>query len=1183
MLPMRMEVLLFDFFRKDLLTVLSMKRIRCGLFPVWVAFLCLIQSSDLAAQPVPKIVGGRETESEWPWMAALIQSRFDVPADGAFCGGSLIHPQWVLTAAHCVGRQFGLGLLDPEDLHVVVGSHDLDNQGQGMRIPVLEIIVHPDYNGDVTRTGNDLALLLLAWPVDDAQPVTLLDDPEKPLENVLATSIGWGVVSTEPGVEKPSILREASYPIVSNASANEARAYDGSLRSSMLPAGYPKGRVSSCYGDSGGPLMIQDPGTGEWLQVGIVSFGHDCATPFSYGIYTRVTSFVSWIYQHIYPSFAAWSDRYGVRGLPEDADHDGWSHFQEFAFGSDPVNADSIPRIAAQWVPLPDDSGAELLLGIKAPLPGRFVDYRFLESEDLESWHAVEPMSVQGAFSERGSGVFDLSVSLGGAGSGKSSRFYQVQPVFAQAAQAFALDLALGYSVNGTVSNAFREPDSVDPLLAGRMVRRYRLKSEPGRTTFRLRVSSKDFLPGLDVYHPITNQLLVTHHPSEPVQDVVLTVDDLGVSDLMVSVVSLDGREGGFELASWLMPAERIEPGQTISSMLVENDPLTSNPYGDHLQTDSYLLSNVAPGQALEIHATSVPIDIALVILDAETGKIVAEDDDSGEGLNAALILETESEGQAWIVQVTTSGWHDLGLYELEISPYDGVALLDRTKLSGTLSPGDRVEGVIDADDERFLDDFGEILIADVYDLTGVEGGQLLTIELSSDDFDAYLQLVDAFTSQIIEYNDDHGLTSHSRIDYHVPRGGLEEPARIIVSGSDQADRGHYTLRVEQADVPTQLTAPTTRIAIGEVIEGELDYGDNTYFDAYTGIQPADYYLLEVPKEGVDVEIRLRSSDFDAHLALLDAELGIHIAVNDDGEDGGPNALIEYSFEASEDVYDVLIEVSSVFAEDLGDYQLSVQKGAKQAPIDTENEVRLLEMQAKVAGAVILGSDRLPGGLLGHQYRVEMTRSITRWSVVLESSQFDTWLGLSGSRDGHFIIENDFYEVGTGTFDVDRSRLDFFSGPEIDPLFLWVSSFFEDETGEYGLSVDAQVLPLIRIGKEIEGNLSTASMKDPYYQVYGGEFFAEDYALDSVAEPNPLRVTITSESFLPECYLMIPPTQETVAWSLPEGSEGNQASFLFTPQEGMSYVLRVTSVQENQTGDYRVLIQGDGASKGQIE
>jgi len=247
----------------------------------------------------PRIVGGQEaTPGEWPWQAALVMKEAD-PYNGQFCGGSIINKDWVLTAAHCVDTAA------PGDLDVIVGIHDLASPDPDfVRVALSRIVVHPGWN-DATK-DNDIALLQLASPVParagsgGTLPIAFVDTAPGNIGSLTgtpATTTGWG--NTNPnGTNYPERLREVQVPIVSNA---ECRSSYGNLTDNMICAGLPDGGKDSCQGDSGGPLVIHDDSAGEWVQVGIVSFGIGCGAPGYPGVYARVSRYAAWISSYVKP------------------------------------------------------------------------------------------------------------------------------------------------------------------------------------------------------------------------------------------------------------------------------------------------------------------------------------------------------------------------------------------------------------------------------------------------------------------------------------------------------------------------------------------------------------------------------------------------------------------------------------------------------------------------------------------------------------------------------------------------------------------------------------------------------------------------------------------------------------------------------------------------------------------
>lgn len=258
-----------------------------------------------AAPTTPEIVGGRPADpGEWQWQVALVFSHSDSLYAGLNCGGSLIGREWVLTAAHC------FNFWTAEHYNVVAGVHNLIAPEPGFRrVPIAEVIIHPDY---VTATsGNDIALLRLAEPIDarpaegETLPIAyarLVPADAGTLVGVEATVTGWGTL-TSGLLDYPPDLHEVEVPIVANDECNAA--YGGSITADMLCAGLPAGGRDSCQGDSGGPLVIFDEGSGYWWQAGIVSWGQGCGIPAIPGVYTRVSEYVEWLRETTGPCVGA--------------------------------------------------------------------------------------------------------------------------------------------------------------------------------------------------------------------------------------------------------------------------------------------------------------------------------------------------------------------------------------------------------------------------------------------------------------------------------------------------------------------------------------------------------------------------------------------------------------------------------------------------------------------------------------------------------------------------------------------------------------------------------------------------------------------------------------------------------------------------------------------------------------
>jgi trypsin len=257
------------------------KRLILGLFLLayLVCFKSILSAQDMRGWGY-RIVNGTPAEiSDYPWQVALSISS----PDGTFlCGGSIIAPTWLLTAAHCFGSS-------PRSATVRAKAGVANYRTSGIWLDGERVFVHNRYNAQTQE--NDIALVRLPGPAPGIK-IDLADAATMVPANATLEVTGWGV--TAEGGESSDTLMVAKVPYVENATCNAATAYNGTVKDGMICAGYPGGGTDACQGDSGGPLIWRRPNSSPVL-VGVVSFGEGCARKNKYGIYTRVSAFRDWI------------------------------------------------------------------------------------------------------------------------------------------------------------------------------------------------------------------------------------------------------------------------------------------------------------------------------------------------------------------------------------------------------------------------------------------------------------------------------------------------------------------------------------------------------------------------------------------------------------------------------------------------------------------------------------------------------------------------------------------------------------------------------------------------------------------------------------------------------------------------------------------------------------------------
>lgn len=484
-----------------------------------------------------------------------------------------------------------------------------------------------------------------------------------------------------------------------------------------------------------------------------------------------------------------------------------------------------------------------------------------------------------------------------------------------------------------------------------------------------------------------------------------------------------EGEAGAYRLTLAERPAAPRPPrpsglrlGQTVQGELSDRDPETD----DGLPYDAFAVRARA-GDRLALSLDSEDFDPMLRVGRLENGTFaeLAENDDGPDaGLNSRLIFTAPESGE-YLVQVVALNADDSGAYSL------GLREGPPPVAAQAIGVGDTVQGELTAADGK-----GESgAPADAWRFEGREG-QRIRIDMTSDDFDTYLELFDDNHVSLAQDDDGGPEGTDSRLTFVLPRTG----AYVVEARAFSEATGDYSLSISELEAE-RAAEP---IVFGTSLEGEIAEADprdneDRGFDAFTF----------TGREGQRVRALMRSGDFDTYLQIGEADGEFSaLASDDDGLMEGTDSRLDFTLPADGDY---VLRASPLSSEEKGLYALElIDRGPQPRPGSI--------LVGATARGTLSDTDATADDNSHYDaYRVTL-REDEKLLITMVSNEVDSYLvvGRDKSDGGFEALASD----DDGLSDT-HSKLEW-TAPEDGTYEIRAGAFQQGQTGAYALTVDKQ-------------------------------------------------------------------------------------------------------------------------------